>query len=613
MTHDIESVSEIDGLMRAAVGCALACQDFATALGSFRQAMPATAPNFLRDMPLDEDLLRAMTYAMFRDIWKILPRPDHGWRPLPAPKAERNAPCICGSGRKFKQCCGQGPGMPPFGEGLSVLGYVLERIPADEFARLPFKLLSPEELAHAASEWLEQNRHEEAIALLEPLLADPARLDERHEYAFDTLCDAYLDVGRGDDRRALVESLLLAPDRQLRSAAMHRRCTMYADEGDYDAASRLFREAQRADPDNPALAHLELVLLASQQAVEQLATRARFWAARLRKLGYEGERLVDFVDDVARNPEGFMRSFKHYGAEGSDGPDDLDNLAGLIGSLPATECRYRLQPTGDSAGRLEPDAALAEIERDWKEEAGFDAEEPWPADDWVAWLAAHPLAWQSFAVLEDIVSAVDDFLSEDPETESQLDDIEDTLLGRAGELLGRVIAENHAEGLKLEWGWLENRPALRLLALRIELEAGTEEELPLLEWLVLTLNPNDNQGFREELVHGYAAAGRAADALAVCDRYPDDALAGTLYGRVLALFVLGREEDAAAALAEATQRAPLVARMLTAQRPRAPKILSEHVTAGGDNEAWGYRQNWFNLWQSTGALAWLKRASGVRD
>jgi len=59
--------------------------------------------------------------------------------------------------------------------------------------------------------------------------------------------------------------------------------------------------------------------------------------------------------------------------------------------------------------------------------------------------------------------------------------------------------------------------------------------LPLLEWLVLTLNPNDNQAFRDELVHVYLDRGRPADALAVCERYPEDALSGMMFGRVLAL------------------------------------------------------------------------------
>lgn len=267
--------AETDNLLRAAVACALADDDFAAGLDRFRQALAGAAPGLAERMPPGDDARRALALAIFREVWKVLPRPDHGWRPLPAPKAERNAPCLCGSGRKFKQCCGAAASPSLFGEGLSVLGYVLERLPGHEFAHLPFKLLAPEEVAHVADEWRKQGRHEAAAALLEPLLADPAGLDARHEYAFDVLGDLYLDLGRGEDRLALVEAVMQSPDRELRSAAMHRRCTILADAGDYAGAWQLFRDAQRVDPDNPSLAHLELVLLASRGETEQLAARAR--------------------------------------------------------------------------------------------------------------------------------------------------------------------------------------------------------------------------------------------------------------------------------------------------------------------------------------------------
>src|SRR3989304_3871784 len=98
----------------------------------------------------------------------------------------------------------------------------------------------------------------------------------------------------------------------------------------------------------------------------------------------------------------------------------------------------------------------------------------------------------------------------DGELDDQLDALEDALLDRALALLRLNLGENGANGCKLEWGWLENRPALRLLGKLIEVEEGMAEELPLLEWLVLTLNPNDNQGLRERLVHVYAARGARA-------------------------------------------------------------------------------------------------------
>lgn len=603
--------SETDDLLRTAVACALIDEDFSAGLDRFRQSLAATAPGLVTQMPPDDDAQRALALAIFREVWKVLPRPERGWRPLPAPKAERNAPCLCGSGRKFKQCCGALAGPPPFGDGLSVLGYVLERLTAREYASLPFKLLMPEEIAHVAEEWRKQERHEAAAALLEAQLAGPAQLDARHEYAFDVLGDIYLDLGRADARLALVETVMRSPDRQLRSAAMQRRCTILADAGDDAGAWQLFREAQRVDPDNPSLAHLELVLLASRGETEQLAARARFWATRLRKIGDAGEELIDFIAGVARDPEGFIRTFEESGG-GAQDVEALLRLAELVATMPAPACHYRLQAQDDSAGPLEADASLSRLERDWQTHFSPDDGAVWSDTGWLAWLAAHPLAWQSFAVLADLAQAVDAFPLKDDEEGELLDDIEEALLDHAVALLRLTLAEGDADGLKLEWGWLENRAALSLLARRIELAGDTEEELPLLEWLVLTLNPNDNQGLRENLVHAYAAVARPADALAICDRYPDDALGGMRYGRVLALILLDRRGEATAALAEATKRSPRILKTLLAARPKKPQTEPGFLTLGGEDEAWHYRARWLGVWKSTGALAWLKQATGAK-
>jgi hypothetical protein len=245
--------TEIDELLRSAVRFALADTDFESALKSYCKLLPIVAPSLVTQMPPGEEAQRALAFAMFREVWNRVPRPDHDWRPQSLPKPERNGLCPCGSGRKYKQCCGPLAGASPLGgEGLSLLSYVLERIPQTQYKTLPFNRLSPEELGHVASQWIEQGRHAEAVALLQPLFAHPAKLDARHEYAFDMPCDGYLELGHPIKRLRLAESMMQSPDRVLKSAGMHRRCTILADKGDYPAAWKLFKEAQRIDPDNPS-------------------------------------------------------------------------------------------------------------------------------------------------------------------------------------------------------------------------------------------------------------------------------------------------------------------------------------------------------------------------
>ncbi|MDO8958379.1 MAG: SEC-C domain-containing protein [Rhodocyclaceae bacterium] len=609
-----ETTAEFDNLLRFGVQAALATTDFVSACNAYRENLPELAPQYAAMMPPGS--ARAIAYAMFREIWNHLPRPDQGWKPLTLSKPERNAPCPCGSGQKYKQCCGPLSGTSPFGpSGFSVLAYVLETIPVAQYKNLPFRKLNPEELAHVAEQWLKDGRDAVAAALLEPLLLDVAKLDQRHEYAFDVLCDVYLEQNEPARRVALAERLMQATDRDLKSAAMHRRCTMLADAGDYAAAWTLFKAAQRQDPDNPSLSHLEVVLLASQGEIEQAQNRARFWAARLRKLGYEEEGIVAFMDDIARDPQTLL-DMMQGGADADEedagftevSAEVADALIALVEALPAPSCQHRLSPQDGHAGPLEPEAALAAIEAEWRNVYWRDDEEEdvgqWEETGWIDWLAAHPLAWQSFAVLEDLAGSLEDALFPE-EYDEEIDWLEETLLDHAMELLRVNIAANQAEGCTLEWGWHQNRPALRLIAQLAEIAADSDEALPLLEWL-LALNPSDNTGHRVALVHHYCAAGRAAEALAVCDeRFPGDALSGMRYGRALALYLLGRRDEAAAALAQAKKHSPNIHKTLAAASPRMPAMTPGMVTHGGEDEAWYYRMDWLPLWEKTGALALL--------
>ncbi len=60
----------------------------------------------------DPDLLPTMVYCVYRivDYWRTHPAGVHTPATLPfvrdTPKVGRNDPCTCGSGKKFKKCCG---------------------------------------------------------------------------------------------------------------------------------------------------------------------------------------------------------------------------------------------------------------------------------------------------------------------------------------------------------------------------------------------------------------------------------------------------------------------------------------------------------------------------
>lgn len=612
-----EATADIDALLRLGVQVALANSDFKSAFESFLAEWQAQPTELTKH--IEPEAVRPIGLAFFREIWNHTPRPDLGWKRLSVPRPERNGACLCGSGKKYKQCCGPMEGNTPFPPGgLSVLCYVLETIPVSGYSTMPFRQLDPEEVAHVASEWHKDGRIEPATLLLEALLAAGNKLDARHEYAFDVLADLYLDANRAEERLALVERIMQVPDRRLRSAAWQRRATLHADRGEYVKAWEAFKEAQRLEPDNPSLAHLELMLLANEDRYDEAQRRAAFWAKRLSQLGYAGERIVELMEEVARDPDILRAMISDDEDDSYDEPAeatlaDVTALQALIGKLPGPACNYQLSPHDAAAGPLEATPELAAIECDWEEVYWGNAEErdPWTDRRWLDWLRTHPLAWQSFPVIEDLLDIFEESLFPD-DADDQIDAMEDALLGHAVAILRAVLAENRAEGCKLEWGWMENRPALRLLMRSIDHAHGREKELPLLEWLVLTLNPNDNGGHRERLVHAYCEAGRPAEALAVCDRYPNDGLPGTLYGRVLALYLLDRRGDAVAALANATKRLPKVLKTLVAKRPKLPPLTPGTTTHGGDDQAWMYRVHSYRVWEICGAMEWLREMAGPK-
>lgn len=621
-----KSTAEIDRLMREATRMVCGTRDFPTGLARFIEALPTLAPQLaLATAENDAESRRALCGVLFREIWNRVPRPDNGFRPLTMPRQERNNPCQCGSGKKYKHCCGRFEDAVPFdAQGLSLLKYVLEDIPETAYANLPFRHLSGEELAFVADQWLQEGRPDKVSFLLAPLLADVQKLDARHEAAFDMLGDAYLHLGMPDEREALVEHMMNAKDATLKCAALHRRCTMLSDAGCWPEAWQHFAQAQRLQPDNPALSHLEVIMLAAEGQTERAQERAKFWLVRLTRkdLVAPNDPLLNFLRVMSESPDAALAMMRGE----MDDEDDLFGasdewafaLIDLLEDLPEPESRYALHPRNGDAGELEADRKLSALEREWGEVFPQDWEDrddysPWEDTEWLEWLAANPLAWQSFRVLEDVAGVIDGGEVADDEVDDDLGEVEDSLLAHAATLLETVIARNKAQGCRLEWGWLENRPALRLLSAHIERLDDDQERLRLLEWLVSTLNPNDNQGLRESLARDLIMSGRAADALALCERYPDDGLGAMLYARVLALQQTGRLDEAAAALAQARKERPKILKTLLAANPRMPELDFIGVTMGGEDEAWCYRMDWLPVWKESGALAWLKKAAKGGD
>ena len=576
----------------------------ARALDDTDYLMPPPAHGNLRD---DPGLRRSLALAFVRALWRQMPDPANRFAPAMLPSPERNAPCHCGSGHKYKKCCEPIERGVPL-ERLNLLPSLLDALPKKRWGELVGSRISLDMVAATASDFSNENRDKDALALLEPWFVGDKYLDARHEILFDLLLNVYANLDKPRKKSSLLERGIAADDRVMRSAAMQRKVSMLADSGQYREAWLLFRNAQREDPDSPSLSHLEVILLLNEGREAEARERARFWAMRLqRRRDPELDDLIELLSGVAeQGGKGMLRVAEEM----------KPGVAEFISSLrdaPPVASVYQLDRMEDSAGPLRASGALETALVEWEgafpdlqllgeEGAAFI----WiTAPEWQAILDEYPILWQSFDVISALVEAVTAIAV--PGT----DHLVDELIERAENLLREIIRANDVEGLKLEWGWMENRIALSLLGDRVIedlLGPVTEENLARIEWLVLTLNPNDNQGFRDALLRRFLECGRLGDALALTDRYPDD-LSPMRYNRALTLFALGEIARATTALGNAITEYPKALAWLLKANPKAPKQGKFGIAIGGDEEAWIYRSEHLHLWEQFGALDWAKQAS----
>lgn len=248
----------------------------------------------------DDDQIAAIargmaTHAAF-DLWNHTPIPENRFRPRSIARPERNAPCVCGSGLKYKQCCGavESPGLilPPD----EMAARVLQQYPRERIGEIAALRMPVQTLGMVASRWTETGRSEDVIALLEPVFADVGSLDARAEHAADVLLNVYLDRGDEAARNRLLDKLRRSQDKTLVCVAYQRDAVRAADLADFPQAWAAFNAAQRLTPNNPALSHLEVLILLHEGRTAEARARADFWIARLsRDPDYDHSDLIEML------------------------------------------------------------------------------------------------------------------------------------------------------------------------------------------------------------------------------------------------------------------------------------------------------------------------------
>ncbi len=615
--HDEAPPFDLDALLRDAAEQAVAHEDSERFVAWLRERLPMywLAP---------ESPGPGMATLLARTLWNAMPLPGNDLAPRPFDPPTRNAPCPCGSGRKYKHCCRDVEAEAPPLPTTMLYPYVAEQLASTEIERLLARSAAPVDFALVLADRAEeQGQPLKAARSLEPLFQNQTPLKRANlDLALSRLVDLYNELGYTNKKERLLAWIIAeAPAGSVRAEAWSRHAAIALDRGDREQGKAAFQQAQRDAPDDPSHGPREIVMLLSSGELDLARERASFWRRRLERAGYDIDQPpLNLVAEAVNDPAGAMLSLAddHAGVSSDPLRRWADTLHSQQLDAPTIEPIDEGSDTGEpAAGIVQPAPAVAQVEDDWwallEALPGAASEDfaAWWHEDHLSrvseWLNAHSLTASSFRVLDDLVSAAQCHPGATAAPPG-IDALTRPLLERAHDLLASTTRT--AANVTLPWRALENRPALYCLLELGFLEQRTgnrERARDLFAWLI-ALNPHDNHGIRGELISLYLELGQDQRALDLAEAYPEDLLAATRFGRVLALYRLGRQREARDAALTAHAALPLVRDYLVRKRVREPAIDGFGFSVGGADQAWLYREQARPLWAATsGALAWLQR------
>ena len=566
-------------------------------------------------------------YWIARAVWNATPLPSNGFLPKPLFKPEPEAPCPCGSGDRYSACC-RTLAKPPSPSPTYIWSMLVpERsdrywLRAARAGRLPvIGVFCIAESWHALENWKPLSQ------LTKAQLSAPQDCPrEVIACLVDWLSDAYDNLHRTPRKEValLTKRFVKHEMPALRAAANRRLATALWDLGDREGSRKAHAEALRAEPESVATALFDVTMSAIAGEWGAAAERAAQWHARLRDKDDAAEDRLARLHAMAKDPR---RVFEDLRVQ-----DVMPPMRTLLDWIDRNIDRSLPRLRWNALGASADDAALRDayqpvtgrnrriFEEEWQELSGMakprgtapfsGAEfESWlRCEEWVEWLRGHTQALDSMTILDDLAILLDSVHK---------------LLGirnrwRSAVLTrGFGIVEKHwppDRAGKLPWALEANRPTLRLLASYVDDQLGdwTDARRQRAVSLYLRLNPTDDHGIRRRLVNELLDVGLDAEALAHAQSHADALCAETRYGAVLALYRLGRLDEAETQCRKATADLPLVAKYLLRDRIRPPKKDKDGPQPGGKKQAWHYRLDMRMVWTSTdGALEWLARhASG---
>lgn len=627
---DPESIDQMHTVMTVAIQLVLEGKTPDEFLEWAQLAIPHIAPLMFADMP-PEDIERT-AYWMGVNLWNAAPQPSNYFKPNPLPKPSRNNPCPCGSGRKYKQCCSRMP--------------VLDQLPAETFWPIMSEVMSKATINRLiknnelpvsavtimAAGFADVHDDAQVIKMLDPLFEGKAsKINHKHSGLLDMLCDSYNALYKTDKKKKdLLDRMSQHKDRVLRAEAWQRIASWQEDRGNHGAAMDALTKAIQADPNNISHSLLELTILVSSKQIDQARKRAKFWYHRFKPEEYEFPEFLEILREAQYDPLTALQTGINSHEDDMRLPQLLDWI-NESSTLPVPSYQFsgmeNYEPEVDHPGidpmlnavTLIPPEDIIELEMQWQEikplEKPFSIQyEPYDSDnvwddifdtEWLAFLQENPGAINSLDILDDLIT----ILYIHPNNHVILGPLDknQSLAERAERIIRQAqIPKNKT----LPWIMPENRTALRAIVHHIDIAGENDEQKKSFELiqLYLTLNPNDNHGYRCQMINHYLRQNRNEQALQTARPYPNDMMADINYGRVLAQYRLGDLAVAEQSLRQAIKELPLVAEYLIKGRIAKPELSEYGIQPGGEDQAWLYRDEMRDVWKQTkGCLDWLEK------
>lgn len=341
-------------------------------LQTFKQAVSHHCNQlFMFDAPLKDPRLQAqLATSLYRDM----PLPHRQFKQGVQKKPQRNDPCPCGSGSKYKQCCGLLADIPRLAAD-DLFAMAVTELKNQTWKKLAEHPDLPNSLrSRMVFVAMEEGKPKKVWQLVSALFDDLSKVTDADQELISIGFDALLDLGyerkRLDYMKAMTE---LKRHKQVQAMAYQRLAMFSADKSLFEDASHYLEQARRIAPDHFDLPIAELSIIPFLVSDQELRDRARFWQKRIAKLWGDDYPYLHVVNNFAEHGKAATEQMIGLAADDEDDffynteSDDsglevlaekvenilLRSMGLFIEGVVKVNGRYHLGTFADQADRLE--------------------------------------------------------------------------------------------------------------------------------------------------------------------------------------------------------------------------------------------------------------------